>query len=194
MSAEAPELTSAKPPSAAPESPPAPAAPDVNQTREITYVVVPEGLKVSVAGVKFNVSAAATPVGSGYGLWLNVVASAFDGKPHSLSSPKVGPLAFAGSVTRAKNSEAEPFGDERSGDGEQAIFGDDPTKFSRTWPAKGTRALSRGDVLDLQVGLWGLGVEKEDHRPIKKFCHVRLKVEKGKPRAIVEPPISPSGK
>ena len=170
------------------------AEPDPNATREVTYVVVPEGLKISVAGVKFTVSTSATQVAAGWGVKVNVVASATDGKPHSLSSPKAGPLAFAGSVLRKGQSEPESFGDERVGDGEQAVFGDDPTKFSRTWPLKGTRVLAIGDALDLQVALWGLGTEKDARRPVKKFCHVRMQVEKGKPRAIVEPPASVTGK
>jgi len=164
------------------------AEPDPNATRDVTYVVVPEGLKISVAGVRFAVSASAVQVASGWGVKLNVLASALDGKPHSLSSPKSGPLAFAGSVLRKGQSEAEPFGDERAGDGEQSVFGDDPTKFSRTWPAKGVRVLGAGDALELQVALWGLGSEKDARRPVKKFCRVRMQVGKGKPRAIIEPP------
>jgi len=192
----APPAETAKPgPSAAaPEAdapPPAAAQkdePDPNATREVTYVVVPEGLKISVAGVRFAVSATAVQVASGWGVKLSVAASATDGKVHSLANPKSGPMAFAGSVTRKGKSEAEPFGDERSGDGEQEISGDAPTKFNRTWPAKGVRVLGAGDSLDLQVALWGLGSDKDTRRPVKKFCHVRMQVDKGKPRAIVEPP------
>ncbi|MEP7049890.1 MAG: hypothetical protein ABJB12_06035 [Pseudomonadota bacterium] len=207
--APAPELASsaaAAPSAAAPQpahsaaaddAEAAPAKPkdeDPNRTREVTYVVVPEGLKVTVAGVKFAVSASAVQVGAGWGVKLAVVATAEDGKPHSLSSPKAGPLAFAGSVTRKGKSELEAFGDERGGEGEQSIFGDDPTKFTRTWPAKGARALGAGDALDLQVALWGLGADTDSRRPVKKFCHVRMEVGKGKPRAIVEPPASASAK
>lgn len=175
------------------EAPPAPPAPrkeetDPNATREVTYVVVPEGLKISVAGVRFAVSASAVQVASGWGVKLSVVATALDGKPHSLFSPKSGPLAFAGSVSRKGKSEPEAFGDERAGDGEQEISADAPAKFSRTWPASGVRVLGAGDSLDLQVALWGLGSDKDSRRPVKKFCHVRMNVDKGKPRAIVEPP------
>jgi len=162
--------------------------PDPNATRDVTYVVVPEGLKISVAGVRFAVSASAVQVASGWGVKLNVVASTLDGKAHSLSNPKSGPLAFAGSVLRKGRSEAEPFGDERAGDGEQEISAEAPTKFHRTWPAQGVRVLGAGDSLDLQVALWGLGSDKDSRRPVKKFCHVRMQVEKGKPRAIIEPP------
>jgi hypothetical protein len=168
---------------------------DADATRTVTYLVVPGGgLKVSVAGVKFTVGAVAVKIASGWGVKVSVVASASDGKPHSLASPKAGPLAFAGTVQRKGQGEPEHFGDERSGDGEQAIFGDDPTKFNRTWPAKGSRVLGAGDSLDLQVALWGLGVEKDARRPVKQFCHVRMEVDKGLPRAIVEPPKSASGK
>ena len=175
-------------------TPKAKAEPDPNATRDIVYTVLPEGLKISVAGVKFTVSASATQIAAGWGVKLSVVASAPDGKAHSLSSPKTGPLAFAGSVQRKGQSEADRFGDERQGDGEQSVFGDDVTRFSRTWPASGTRVLGSGDALDLQVALWGLGLEKEDRRPVKQFCHVRMKVDKGKPKAIVEPPASVAGK
>jgi hypothetical protein len=97
-------------------------------------------------------------------------------------------------VQRQGASEPESFGDQRVGDGEQGIFGDDVSKFNRTWPMKGVRVLGIGDSLDLQVALWGLGAEKEERRPVKQFCHVRMQVEKGKPRAIIEPPASASGK
>jgi hypothetical protein len=127
-------------------------------------------------------------VASGWGVKLSVVATALDGKAHSLSSPKSGPLAFAGSVSRKGKSEPDAFGDERSGDGEQEVSADAPAKFNRTWPANGVRVLGAGDSLDLQVALWGLGSDKESRRPVKKFCHVRMNVDKGKPRAIVEPP------
>ena len=192
---EAPAASAKSDDAAEPESgaKPAPAESDPNATRSITYVVVPEGLKISVAGVKFTVTASATQIAAGWGAKVSVVAAASDGKAHSLLSPKAGPLAFAGSVSRKGASEAEAFGDERAGDGELAVFGDD-AKFSRTWPVKGVRVLGTGDSLDLQVPLWGLGTEKEARRPVKQFCHVRMQVEKGKPRAIVEPPASASGR
>jgi len=183
-----PAPTAAAPEADAPPAAPQKDEPDPNATREVTYVVVPEGLKISVAGVRFAVSASAVQVASGWGVKLSVASSALDGKVHSLSNPKSGPMAFAGSVTRKGKSEPEPFGDERSGDGEQEISGDAPTKFNRTWPAKGVRVLGAGDSLDLQVALWGLGSDKDSRRPVKKFCHVRMQVDKGKPRAIVEPP------
>src|SRR3954469_14803907 len=97
------------------------AAEDSDATRTVTYVVVRDGLKVTIAGVKFTVSASGVKVASGWGVKLSVVASASDGKPHSLANPKAGPLALAGTVQRKGQSEPEHFGDERTGDGELAI-------------------------------------------------------------------------
>jgi hypothetical protein len=175
--------------------PEAKAAPDPNATREVTYVVVPEGLKITVGGVKFMASSVAELTPAGWVVKVNVEASSDDGKAHSLTKPKAGPLAFAGTVARKGKSEPEHFGDERAGDGEEPISAEAPAKFSRNWPPKGTRPLAIGDALDLQVGLWGLGTEADSRRPVKQFFHVRMQVgTKGKPKAIVEPPASASGK
>lgn len=170
------------------------AAPSSNAARDVTYVVVPEGLKITVAGVKFIASAQAEQVGQGWGAKISIEASSDDGKAHSLTKPKAGPLAFAGSVTRKGKSDPEHFGDERAGEGDLAIDADKPTKFSRTWPAKGARPLAIGESLDLQAALWGLGEGADDRRPVKQFFHVRMEVSKGKPRAVIEPPASASGK
>lgn len=184
-----------KPSAAEPSAPPEPKGEDPDATRTVTYTMVPGGaLKISVVGIKFTVTATATKIGQGWGVKVGVVGSAADGKPHSLSNPKAGPLAFAGSVQRKGAAEPERFGDERVGDDELAIFGDEPTKFNRTWPSKGTRVLAIGDSLDLQIGLWGLGTEKDASRPVKQFCHVRMQVDKNLPRAILEPPASASGR
>ena len=170
------------------------AEPDPNAVRDITYVVVPEGLKITVAGVKFVASASAVQVGAGWGTQVNVEASAEDDKPHTLTSPKAGPLAFAGTVLRKGKTEPEHFGDEREGDAEQAVTHDKALKLSRAWPHKGVKVLGIGDTLDLQVALWGLGADKDSRRPVKQFCRVTLEVGKGKPRAVIEPPASASGK
>jgi hypothetical protein len=47
-----------------------------------------------------------------------------------------------------------------------------------------------GETLDMEVALWGLGETAEDRRPVKQFFHVKMKVDKGKPRAVAEPPSS----
>ncbi len=107
----APATSDAADDAAAPPSPRKSRAEDPNATREMTYVVVPEGLKVSVARcVRFAVSArAALQVAPGVGRSKLSVGRerGRTAKPHSLSSPKAGPMAFAGYGDAAGKSAAE---------------------------------------------------------------------------------------
>jgi hypothetical protein len=173
------------------EKPAAAAAKDPNAIREIKYVVTPEGLKVEVAGVRFLVSADAKQIAQGWGTKVSVKAEATDCKDHVLLSPKRGPVAFAAAVFKNGSNEAERIPDSREGEGELKI-GSSAVTFSRDFPNKGGRVLAIGETLDMEVGLWGLGESADDRRPVKQFVHVKMKVDKGKPRAIVEPPASAS--
>jgi hypothetical protein len=169
---------------------PAAAAADPTAPREVKYVLTPEGLKIEVAGVRFLASAETKQVGQGWGVKVNVKAEAADGKEHVLLSPKHGPLAFAAAVVKKGESEAERSVDEREGEDDKKIAPGAPLTFSRDFPSKGGRALAIGDTLDLDVGLWGVGESADNRRPVKQFFHVRMKVDKGKPKPIVEPPAS----
>jgi hypothetical protein len=175
-------------PAVAPAEPP-PTSSD--EQRNIRYVQTPEGLRVEVLGVKFVPKAEAVRSPSGIGLKLTLEATA--GESRSLLSPKHGPLAFAGVIKRKGKSEPEPFGDERKGEGELLLDSQKPTKIVREWPGPKGGALGNGDVLELDVGLWGLGTSAEDRRPIKQFLRVKVVVENWKGRARVEPPPSMKG-
>lgn len=175
---------------AADEKPAAPPAKDPNAQREIKYVVTPEGLKVEVAGVRFMAAAEAKQIGQGWGAKISIKAESLDGKEHVLLNPKNGPIAFAAAVFKKGSTEAERIPDSRDGEGELKIAAGSPTNFSREFPNKGGRVLAMGETLDMEVALWGLGDTAEDRRPVKQFVHVKMKVEKGKPKAIVEPPAS----
>jgi hypothetical protein len=181
--AEAKPVDEAKP---ADEAPPK----DPNAMREVKYVVTPEGLKIEVAGVRFLASAAAKQVGQGWGAKITVKAEVIDNKDHVLLNPKNGPIAFAAAVFKKGSTEAERIPDERDGDGEMKLSAGLPKTFTRDFPNKGGRVLAMGETLDMEVALWGFGESKEDRRPVKQFFHVKMKVDKGKPKAIVEPPAS----
>ena len=185
--AAAPEAD-AKP--AADEKPAAAPAKDPNAPREIKYVVTPEGLKIEVAGVRFLVSAEAKQIAQGWGAKISVKAEALDGKAHVLLSPKNGPIAFAAAVFKKGSTEAERIPDSREGEGELKIGAGSPTTFSREFPNKGGRVLGMGETLDMEVALWGLGESADDRRPVKQFFHVKMKVDKGKPKAFAEPPAN----
>lgn len=191
-SAAAPTEPEAKKSEAKPEaeaSPP-PAAKDPNAPREVKYTMTPDGLKIDVAGVRFLASARAKQIGQGWGATVSVKAEASDDKEHVLLNPKRGPLAFAAAVLKASGGEAERIPDEREGEAEMKIMPGGPVSFSRDFPGKGGRVLGMGETLDLEAALWGLGESSDDRRPVKQFFHVKMKVDKGKPKAIVEPPAS----
>ena len=163
---------------------------DPNAPREVKYVVTPEGLKIEVAGVRFLAAAAAKQVAQGWGVKVSVKAESLDAKEHVLLNPKNGPLAFAAAVFKSGATEAERIADAREGDGSLTLGPGSPSSFSRDFPSKGGRVLGNGDTLDLEVALWGLGDSADARRPVKQFFHVKMKVDKGKPKAIVEPPAS----
>ncbi len=166
-----------------------PATKDPNAVREVKYVVTPEGLKIEVAGVRFVASAEAKQIAQGWGAKVTIKAEALDGKDHVLLNPKNGPIAFAAAVFKKGSSEAERIPDSRAGDGEVKLSSS-PKSFSRQFPEKGGRVLAIGETLDMEVALWGLGGTAEDRRPVKQFFHVKMKVDKGKPKVTVEPPAS----
>jgi len=174
--------------------PKAAAAPakDPNAARTVKYVVTPEGLKIEVAGVRFLASAEAKQIAQGWGAKVTIKAEATDGKEHVLLNPKNGPIAFAAAVFKKGSTEAERIADSRDGDAEITL-GSSSSTFSREFPSKGGRVLAMGETLDLEVALWGLGDSREDRRPVKQFFHVKMKVDRGKPRAVVEPPSSAAG-
>jgi len=170
--------------------PAAPPPPDPNAPRQVKYVVTPEGLKIEVTGVRFLAAAEAKQVGQGWGAKVTIKAEVLDGKEHVLLSPKRGPIAFAAAVFKKGSSEAERIADQREGEGELKLSPAAPTTFSRSFPEQGGRVLGMGETLDMEVALWGLGETSADRRPVKQFFHVKMKVDKGKPKAIVEPPAS----
>lgn len=177
---------------AAPAETPPP-APNPDAPRDIRYVQSPDGLKVEVLGVRFF--ATVKPVRTQAGFVVKVLVSATAGESRSLLAPENGPLAFAGTVKRAGKGEPEHFGDERKGDGEQPLGADTTVKLSREWPGKSTvRPLGNGDVLELDVGLWGLGHDASDRRGVKQFARVKVKVDKWQASARIEPPPNVGGK
>jgi hypothetical protein len=183
------ESAAATPPAEEPAAEPAPG----DAPRDVKFIQTPEGLRVEILGVKFvpKVDAVRTP--AGFTVKVTISATASEGR--SLLAPKNGALAFAGVVKRAGKSEPEAFGDERAGEGEQPLGAGTTVKLVREWPGKlKVRPLSNGDVLELDVGLWGLGTSAADRRAVKQFLRVKAKVEQWKASARVEVPPSAKGK
>lgn len=163
---------------------------DPDAVREIKYFPTPEGLKIELSGVRFVVSAEAKQVAQGWGAKVRVKAESLDGKDHLLLSGRRGPIAFAPAVFKTGSTEAERIPDSRGGDASLKIGAGSGAHFSREFPDQGGRALGLGETLDLEVGLWGLGDTLAERRPVKQFFHVKMKVGRGKPQVLVEPPTS----
>lgn len=179
---------------APPSSEPAPETrAEYEAPREIRFVQTPEGLRVEILGVKFVPKAEAKSTPSGIGVRLTLTATTEE--PRSLLAPEHGPLAFAGSIQRKGKPERETFGDDRKGEGEIVLDPAKPMTIVREWPGKNKPGgLGNGDVLELDVGLWGLGPAAAERRPVKQFLRVTVKVDRWKGRARVEPPPSMKGK
>ena len=157
--------------------------------RELRYVMTPEGLEIEVEGLRFTPAAKATRVPGGWGVQVSVKARVRDDQEYSLLAPEAQQLAFAGTVTR-KDGKTEDFGDDRSGDTTLLLVRGEPKVLERNWPGKTAKALGKGEKLDLQVGLWGLGRGPESRRPVKRFFRVTLVSKGAKPKAVVGPPES----
>src|SRR5262245_17234236 len=160
--------------------------------RDIRFIQTPEGLRVEILGVKFVPKAEAVKTPAGVGVKLTIEATTAEAR--SLLAPEHGPLAFAGSIKRKGKGEPETFGDDRKGEGELLLDPAKPTKIIREWPGKKGGGLGNGDVLELDVGLWGLGATAAERRPVKQFLRVKVVVEEWKGRARIEPPPSMKGK
>jgi hypothetical protein len=151
--------------------------------REVVYRVSPDGLKIQLEGAEFRPKAEAIKVKGGYGVVISVEASS--NTPLVLMDPQGGPMAFGGYVRRP---DKEKITDTRKGDHEISLFPQSPQSFQRTWPAPGQSPLFYGQKLELQVGLWGIGHDSDDRRPVLKFFSVRMRVDQAGAHPIVEPP------
>ncbi len=158
--------------------------------REKLYRMTPQGLEVEMTGVLFRIKAKAVRRGGGWGVTATVKVKSKDGKIHVLLSPKGGPLAFSAKVDRG--GKVEELGDKREGDKLETVDEGKPLELSRTWPPAGTKPITAGQSLDLQVGLWGLGADAASQRPVRQFFEVKMVAGKGhaKPPAVVSPPAS----
>jgi hypothetical protein len=181
--------------SAEPASDPTPGdasdtSPDETAPRTVKYIMTTAGLEVEVESVRFMPKVSAIKSGNGWGVRIDVSAKVLDDEAHSLVDPKRGPLAFAGSVDRG--GEVLRISDKREGEGEILIAKGEKVAFSREWPGKGgDKPLTAGQTLTLEVGLWGIGPDADQRRPVRDFFQVKMRAgDKGKPTPVIMPPPS----
>jgi hypothetical protein len=185
-----PEAAAAEPQAAPEGAAEKPAAEGDAPPRTVKYIMTTKGLEIEIEGVRFMPRASPVKSGKGWGVRVEVDAKVLDDAAHSLLDPENGPLAFAGTVERG--GPAQRIVDKRTGEGEKLIAQGDKVAFSREWPGKsGEKPLVAGQTLTLEVGLWGLGPDADQRRPVRDFFQVKLRVgDSGKPQPVITPPPS----
>lgn len=186
----APELDEPIDPENESEAAPEPEAdeePDRNP-RDVRYIVGDAGLRIEVAGARFQPKVEAVKVGGGWGVKVTVKGTSHNGEKHSILAPEDRQLAFAGTVKRA--GKAEEFNDERAGEDEVVIDQGQPVTLVRQWPGNiDVKPVANGQTLELEVGLWGLGKSAKTRKPLRKFFVVKMPVAGGrKPKPVLAPP------
>jgi hypothetical protein len=153
---------------------------------DIVYRVTPDGPVIAVAGVDFRPRAEAVRKGKGWGTSLTVSATVRGSELYRMLSPEDGPLMMAARVEGS--GEPKLFPDERSGDEEVFLTPGEPETFSRSFPPDDGAALEKGETVTLIVGLWGLGVDAGQRRPVRRLFQVRMTVGAGQPQPVISPP------
>ncbi len=186
-----PPPTASEPTAAAPAVPeeplaePEPAEP-AEKPRQVRYRMTPKGLVVEVIGARFTPKVKPIRVGGGWGLRVEVAGSVED-TALSVLAPKGGELAFAGTIIRAGDTNS--FSDTRKGEEERFLSPGQSVTLKRDFPGKsGDKPLKKGDRLQLQVGLWGLGPDAKSRRPVRKLFSVAMEVGKKTPQPVISPP------
>ena len=149
----------------------------------ITYRMTPSGLVIEVDGLRLEPKAEPLKFSGGWGVHLSVHVSATDAHAHHLLSPANGPLMVATEID-GTGGKKERIGDERKGDAEMIIEAGEATSFDRAM----THPIKAGESLKLQVGLWGVGRDAEDRRPIKKLFVVNMIAGAKTPQPVITPP------
>lgn len=160
---------------------------DDNKQRNVLYRVTGNTVVVEVEGVKFEPKVTAIQKKGGWGVKVSVKATSTDGHMHRLLSPENGPLAFAAKI-RKEGGGDETHADERKGEDEAFVPPDDSTDFSREYPGAKEAPVAKGQTLELQVGLWGLGIDANRRRPIRKLFIVKMETGNKTPLPKITPP------
>jgi hypothetical protein len=164
-----------------------PVAPGESMTgREIVYRVTPKGLVIEIDGIHLRPEAKPFREKSGaYGIQLVINAESFDGRQYWVNKPKEGPLSIAGKVEGQGKSSR--FVDQREGTGEEPVLDGSPRRFEQRWPGRGQPKLWAGQTVTLEVGLWGVRVESERERPVRRLFVVKM-VAGPRSQAVITPP------
>lgn len=154
---------------------------------EIVYRVTPGGLVIEIEGLHLVPRAKPFRNRNGtYGIVLSLEAKSYDGRRYGLSTPEEGVMSIAGRV-EAPDGKRARFGDQRRGEGQTWVSDADGVRLEQRWPGIGQPSLRRGQTISLEIGLWGLRVEEDRQKPIKKLFLVKM-LGARRPQAVITPP------
>jgi hypothetical protein len=152
---------------------------------EITYRMASTGLVIEVDGLKLEPKAVPVKTQSGWIVKLAVSVEATDEHTHSLLSPEGGPLMVATEITKVSGT-PERISDTRKGDTE--IFVSKSDGNATSLDREVMHPITSGQSLTLYVGLWGLGKDHGDRKPLKKLFTVKMVAGAHKPQPVVTAP------
>lgn len=150
--------------------------------RNIVYRMTSSGLVIDLEGIQLEPKAEPVKLGGGWGVKVVVRAKVTDDREHHLQNPTQGPLMVAVEIDRDGKKELVP--DQRQGDGELTLSKSSAPPIEREF----RKAIVSGQSLTLYVGLWGLGDDAGDRKPIKKLFVVRMVAGSHKPQPVVSAP------
>jgi hypothetical protein len=150
--------------------------------KNIVYRMTSSGLLIELDGIQLEPRAEPLKLGGGWGVKLSVRTKVTDEKEHHLQSPTQGPLMVAEEIDRGGKKELLP--DQRQGDGEIVLTKSSAPPLEREL----RKPIVGGQSLTLHVGLWGLGTDGGDRKPIKKLFVVRMVAGTHKPQPVVSAP------
>ena len=150
--------------------------------RDITYRTTPGGLVIELEGLRLEPKAVVVNKANGWEVKFSVRAESTDHHQHRFLTSVDGPLMVAAEIERG--GEKQRFRDERKGDTETVIGAHESTTFVR----EVKHAIAAGQSLTLYVGLWGLGRDAEDRKPVRKLFELKMTAGQKKPEPVLTPP------
>ena len=170
-----------------PVEPEAPA--DEDAPRELLYRVQPDGLLINYDGLKMRPRAQAERLSNGgYGITLTVTLEPSDETDKELLLSDGSPLSVYAKIYDKAGRQKGSLPDVMGAAETQSVCAEcDAQPWEATWPAAGTTPLWWGERVVLEVGLWGIGDDSKDRRPMKRLFVVEYKAG-GRTDPIVRPP------
>lgn len=163
----------------APESPLPASDPGTaeQEPRELVYRVRPDGLLIEYDGLSLRPRAEAQRLSNGgYGIRLTVSYEPSPEAVHELRLSEGSPLSvYAKIFDKAGNQKATVADTRRASDTVDVCVDCPSEPWQAVWPRAEGTPLWWGERVVLEVGLWGIGLDETDRRPMKRLFLVEYR-------------------